>query len=334
MKKITTALLLVATLMGCTGKKKYNDHMGIPEEVEIKKEGNYIQFPGTRVFMAMPEDYELNGSEGRFCIKNDNQEIGFVKEHNEGIEEVKKLYESFLDSLSQEDPLQKILMQDFKLGNYDARCIQLEKYNNGKDIITLILGDDKHTITVDAAFTSHDRHNEVEVIDILLTTYIDPSAKPDPTPFAIYTIDLSGTEFKFNSFKNKDSHMYTHNGFDVKVNENITSFFITQVPDTVSAKITLEDKKVAAKIFIEGLTKDKSGVINNIKEQTIFFNNDSAYEVVVDRTLKKGNMKIKTYSLFTEIEGYAFVFLEVMTDDFDENIKTFKRLIQTVKLKR
>jgi hypothetical protein len=330
MKKIT--LLLVAfALASCGGKKKtHNDNLGIPDRVEIKGDENYIQFPDSKVFMVMPEDYELNASEGSFYVRKGKQNIGGVKEYNSGIQETEILYEQLLDSIHKEKPYATIKMQDFKLGDYDARYIQIKDYAYGKDVVTLILGNDKQSVTVDAFFPNADGHTEQEIMNILLTTYIDPTTKPEHTPFANYMIDLTGTDYKLNSFTNNNDllmYVYTYNGFDSKnvVGENFFEIF----RPTDSLEGTIDEKKEIVKSILDGIAKDS----HVTQEKVITLNNKEAYEIILDKKYEKKNVTLKIYILCVDVGGKTFVLFGNMFKDFEITIATYRHIVETMKLK-
>ncbi|HXU26534.1 MAG TPA: hypothetical protein VN698_04820 [Bacteroidia bacterium] len=332
MKKFIAALFFTATLMGC-GEKKYHVNLWIPEQVEIKKEGNYIQFPDTRIFIMMPEGYEFNVSGISSYVKKGKILIGDVKENNTNVEETKILYEIFLDSLHKEKNYALIEMQDFKLGDYEARYFQVRNYSSDMGIATLIFGDDKYSVTLNAVFPDADLHTEQEVMDILLTTYIDPMAQPDHTPFANYTIDLTGTKYKFNSFKKNEGlfiNVYTVDGYDLEYTPEGNNFMIMEITD--STKSTAENRKEGAITIADEMSKDS--LVNTFRqERFITINGEDAYEILTDKKYGDKKIKMETYLLCFNIGDKTFVLVGYMFTDFDTTINTYRNIVKTMKPK-
>jgi len=336
MKKIITSLLLASLLMSCGNKKKtYNDNLGIPDRVEFKEKENenYIQFPYTPIFMAMPEGYELNASTDKPRVRKNKQIFIDVTEqlNNRGVDEVKEAYERTVDEIKEKKPNAICLIKDFKFGNYDARYIFVGNYLPNNNKATFIFGDEKFAIVMGASFV-----NEIglqkEIMDILLTTRLKPDANTnDPSPFAKYTIDLSGTKLKFNSFKTKDAHIYTDNGYDVEVGSK-NNFVIMQFAD--GTKTTTAEKKETATL-IGDKTKDDGSTITARQEKFVSLKNGEAYEVVLDKTyvVENKTMNVKSYLLCFDVEGQTFLLTSFIFKDSDSTIATYRHIVETMKLK-
>src|ERR1700757_5133731 len=328
MRKIT--LLLVAVVLASCGSKKktYNDNLGIPNRVEIKEKpgANYIQFPDTRVFMVMPAGYELNASLEKARVRKNKQTfIDVTEEPNRGIDEVKDAYERTIDEIKEKNPYAICLIQDFKFGNYDARYIFVGNYLPNNNKVTLIFGDEKSTVVMGASFPN-DINLQKEITDILLTSYIKPDAKPDHTPFAKYTIDLSKSEFKFNSLINNSTHVYTINGYNQEDYPGINLFVVIQGPDTTT---TIAGKKEIAMVIVDLDKNKKNGLtITNVKEQEIQINHMPAYEIIINKIHEKTPVKI--YVLCADVEGKTFLFMGTLFKDFDQTIAEYKRIIETM----
>jgi hypothetical protein len=330
MKKIITSLLLVSILTSCSSKKTYHDNLGIPDRVEIKENENYIQFPDTRIFMVMPEGYELNASFKRARVRKNKQTfIDVTEEPNRSVDEVKEAFEQTVEEIEAKKP-NSCQMQDFKLGDYDARFIYVSNLLPGTDKATLIFGNEKYAAAVGASFPNENPGLKNEIMDIMLTAYIKPDAKPDHTPFAKYIINLGGTGFEFNSFKTKNAHAYTSEGGDVENTPGENNFMIIQFADSI--KSTADEKKEVIKSMVKN-TANEGCTITAQQEKIIQLKGGEACEIVLDKTYKEENVKIKTYLLCFDVEGQTFILSGTMFKDFDRAIATYKHATETMKLK-
>ena len=330
MKKFIEVVLLIS-LMGCGAKhERKQDYLGIPDKVEIKENENSIQFPDTRVFMVMPAGYELNAAFEKARVrKNKLNFIDVTEEPNRSIDEVKDAFERTIEEIEEKKPEATCKIQDFKLGDYDARLIYMSNILPGTDKATLIIGNEKYAASVGSSFENEDAGMKKEIIDIMLTSYIKPDAKPDHTPFAKYTIDLSGSKLKFNSLSNKYMHKYTINGYSEEDSPGNNTFIVIQVPDTTT---TIAGKKEIAQMIMEQeKNKDDGITINFAKEQEVQINNAPAYEIVTDKTYEKTH--VKSYFLCADVEGKTFLFTGTIFKDFDQTIAEYRRIIETMKLK-
>jgi len=191
--------------------------------------------------MVMPKGYELNASLENVRVRKNKQTfIEVTEEPNKSIDEVKDAFDRVIGGIEEKKP-NSCKIQDFKLGDYDARFIYVSNLLPGIDKATLIIGNEKYATDVGASFPNEDESLKKEIMDIMLTSYINPDAKPDHTPFAKYTINTGGTGFKFNSFKNKNAHVYTSNGDDIEYTGGENYFIIIQFADSV--KSTTDEKK-------------------------------------------------------------------------------------------
>lgn len=336
MKKIITSLLLASVLMSCDGKKKtYNDNLGIAERVEIKENENYIQFPDSKVFMVMPEGFELNESQVGPRVRIDKRNFIEVTEeyNNRSIDEMKEAFENTVDDIKKKRASAFCKIQDFKLGDYDARFIYISNLLPGIDKATLIFGNDKYSVALGSSFENEHPSVKRKIMDAMLTAYIDLEAKPDHTSFANYTIDLTGTKYKFNSFKNSGGlliNIYTADGYDLEYTPEGNNFMIMEIPD--STKSTAESRKEMAITIADGMSKD-SLVTTFRQERFITINDEDVYEIITDKKYGDKKIMMETYLLCFAIGDKTLVLVGYMFTDFKGTIATYRHIAETMKLK-
>src|SRR6185437_7456525 len=151
------------------------------------------------------------------------------------------------------------------------------------------------------------------------------SDEADTTVFTPYTIDLSNTLFKLNSYSKLPMYFYTINGkgnpFDFPFPNH---FSIIDKSKTVG---NIKD-------YVESMIKmSKAGlkVLNSLKEKETEINGYKAYEISF--TGRIDNTFFKTYMVVLSNGKKTLLFTGRAVDDYEETIDEFKRIARTIKIK-
>ena len=154
---------------------------------------------------------------------------------------------------------------------------------------------------------------------------IAQSDEADTSVFTPYTIDLSNTVFRINSYSKEPMFFYTANGrgnpFDFPFPNH---FSIIDKSKTVG---NIKD-------YVESMIKmSKAGlkVLNSLKEKETEINGYKAYEISF--TGRIDNVFFKTYMLVLSNGKKTLLFTGRAVDDYDETVEEFKRIARTIKIK-
>jgi len=151
------------------------------------------------------------------------------------------------------------------------------------------------------------------------------TTEKDSVPF---TIDLSGSKFKFNSSAFSEAFFYTVDGLG-NINDTIfkNMFIITPMPK-------VENNFNARKAYVQTIIKhykDKNPS-TVFEEKEIQINNDRAYEVCfVDAT---SNVPVKAYQVILGDDKTTLCFYGMAVNQFNAMTQEFKRVVQTLRVKQ
>jgi len=91
-------------------------------------------------------------------------------------------------------------------------------------------------------------------------------------------------------------------------------------------------KKETVKVMADKTMNDGS-TITAKQEKTIQLKSGEACEVILDKTYKNENVKVKTYLLCFDVEGQTFILSGTMFKDFDSTIAEYRHVVETMRLK-
>ncbi|HXU28750.1 MAG TPA: hypothetical protein VN698_16090 [Bacteroidia bacterium] len=147
----------------------------------------------------------------------------------------------------------------------------------------------------------------------------------DTAVFTPYTIDLSSTSFRLNSYSKSPMYFYTvygkGNPFDFPFPNH---FSIIDKSNTVS---NIKD-------YVQSMIKmSKAGlkVLNSLKEKETEINGYKAYEISF--TGRLDNTFFKTYMVVLSNGKTTLLFTGRAVDDYDFMINEFKNLVRTIRIK-
>ena len=319
---VTPILVFLCFLTCCTNNIKLHE-LNIPSQIVIKHTGKELQFSGSSVFIVKPEGFQYMPSLIRIW-KNDDTYLqcaelpaNFIKQKLsmiQGLEGLKsKGFELYFE-------------KEFKLGEFDAFIIYGSNSKPNSDQIALVYGNDSSTVILTAIFNRNDEVSKNQMLESMLTSYLDKNKKPDYTELTNFSVDLTNTAYKFNS-NISNMFIYTINGEgNYKENSLINSFMIYSLPPLKSFEVL----KKQAKSFLKNVAN--SGVkFSNQKESMVKINDKDSYEITVDGIFQgKPN---KCYLVVTGDEKSSIFMCGTAYTDIDKNISTFKLIATTLRTK-
>jgi hypothetical protein len=323
--KLTTLILgLVIALTSCGNGQSNKNDLNIPDKVEIKKEGKHQQFLGTRVFIVNPEGYLLLPSLIRFQKNNDT--------YIQAIESPKTSYTNQKSSIKQafesgkSKGLNAYYQKEFKLGDYDAYLVYGADNKPNLDQMVLIFGDNDFAVMVAGELPSNDDKARQEVLSALLTTYLDKSVKPDYSALANFTLDVSKSEFKFNSNMSQIFY-YTIDGQGDPVNNVFENQIMVM---TLPSMESFDARKSYAQSMVQRY-KNNGISIPTFEEKEVKINDVSAYEISFTGSFQ--GKSVKVYQVVLGDNKATLLFCGMTYDRQDELFKQYKDIAQTLKTK-
>jgi len=345
-RKFIAAFLVLIAGASCVAQAF---DLNIPDSVAIDKTSKNIQLPTTRIFVTKLKGYEINPV---FFSILSKEGVGFnTFEDKESLDSYKKrvldqdsskLPEGFKKEYSMFYHYQK----EFKLGEYKAFL----NYTTSKDGDTigqfgrphwmwmqLSFGDKDFVAHIDVDFCRDSLTTKQEILSILLSAYVDKSARVDSNEFVPFTIDLSSSKFKFNrlNYNSDRDYYYTINGLGDAIDTIMENTIrIEKVVGYDPKKITFEMRKEILKQWYK-----YNNATNLLESKEIQIGGLRAYEMYYTSKMfhmGKKNLKskpIKIYEVILGNEKTTLIFHGTALSDFDDMIKEFRNAAQTIKIK-
>jgi hypothetical protein len=147
----------------------------------------------------------------------------------------------------------------------------------------------------------------------------------DTAVFIPYTINLTGTGFKLNSYSKLPMYFYTMYGKGNPFDFPFPNHFSIIDKSGIVSNI---------KEYVETMIKmSKAGlkVLNSLKEKETEINGYKAYEISF--TGRIDNIFFKTYMVVLSNGKTTLLFTGRAIDDYDEVINQFKEIARTIKIK-
>ncbi|MCK7554915.1 hypothetical protein MKQ70_07810 [Chitinophaga sedimenti] len=184
---------------------------GVPDHVEVVKTPAHVQLPGTKTFIAVPGNYKLVKELDRYQ-KDENTYVqiieipdaDFAVKKEEALQGVDKQIKSG-------NIVKEYYRKEFKHGTQDAVLFYAADARQDEDQIVLLFGGKHFTVMAVGRMPAKDTASRAEVLKSLLSVYYDPNAASDPLALANFTIDVSGTGFKYSGHLSQMYH-YTLQG--------------------------------------------------------------------------------------------------------------------------
>jgi len=315
---------LVIILTSCSGEKQHKVDLQIPDEVVINKDGKHQQFSGTRVFIVNPEGYLPLNSLIRFQKNDDTYIQAFEFSNTSFFDKKADIIQALEDAKSKK--LHAPYQKEFKLGDYDAFFGLGTDENPQLAQMALVFGDEDFCVMVVGILPKYDDKARKEVLSALLTTYLDKSVEPDYSDLASFTLDVSNSDFKFNSNMSQFFY-YTVNGKGDPVNNEFENLIAVMTTSTM--KDLDERKEFSQSVFQNH--KDKGVDFSTVEDKELKINDVSAYEITAS-----GKYKGKSVQLYQVVLGdnkTTILFLGLIYDQQNELFKQCENVAQTLRIK-
>lgn len=151
------------------------------------------------------------------------------------------------------------------------------------------------------------------------------SNEGDSAIFVPYTLNLTGTGFKLNSYSKSPMFFYTMYGQGNPFDFPFPNHF--SIIDKTGLVGNIKD-------YVEMMIKmSKAGlkVLNSLKEKETEINGYKAYEISF--TGRIDNTFFKTYMVVLSNGKTTLLFTGRAVEDYDETINQFRDIVQTIKIK-
>jgi hypothetical protein len=312
-------IILISGCMYLTGKV----NLDVPDQAPMRKEAGTQLVPGTKVLLVPPPNFPLIASIGRF--EKDPDDFIEVSESESSSYYKRKSHIDRIIDLAKTKGLKLYYEKEFNYGPYRAYIVFGPENNPDKDQIVLVLGNDNFVTTIAGQFLKGDVSTRKMVYQAIMTAFIDTSIKPDLSVFARYTLDLSGTSFKFCTHSAK-SYYYTVEGTgDPESNLVLSQILVTELPPM--------NEKAIRQYAINALDNysQLGYTIHSQQQKDTSINGNFAAEIIFHASFEgKPN---SVYQLVTGNAKAAVLFCGIAFESQDSLVYLYSRIGATLTLK-
>jgi hypothetical protein len=325
-KMKNTILLFVAmSTISCASNSGFENtvDLKIPDKVETTTKGSK-NFPGTRVFVNVPKDYESIPSLIRFQ-KDVSTYVQCIESPSTSFEARKSEIKKAMDKAI-ERGLIAYYQKNFKLGNYDAYLIYGKDTKPNQDNFVLLFGDDKFTVMAIGVIPEKNHEKREEVLKSLLSLSVDENFSVDHSAQMAFNVDLTGTDFKFNQIMSNITY-YTINGKGDPINNVIeTQIMILNLPTIKSD----ENKIAFSKDILKRIQNNGVNIAKSTDEKTTI-NGLSAFSTEFEATHK--GKTLKGYQVIFGNEKATIILTSSIYENKEVLIEQCKKIANSISIK-
>jgi len=269
-------LLILIIIFSCNSQTRID--LKIPDKIQPSRSPNSQQFPGTRLFIVPPKGYQLVQQLIRFQ-KNDSTFLQFYEITGSAFD-VQKLKTKIEENKRSGRLAKEYYQKDLQFGPYHAIFIYGPDNRPNREQIMLSFGDNNFVIMALGELTPGDTTARNELVSALLSTYVDTTIKVDSKILETYSLDVSGSEFKYvGNFS--QSYFYNYRGKPLDNNDKFADqIIVSTLPAQDESTLKEWGKSMIKRYKINGIE------IPNYKEREFMLNGNYAYEIEFDGSYK------------------------------------------------
>lgn len=326
MRNLNLFLCLSLFFFSCHSQTKKD--LEIPDIVNIDKGKAIQKFPGTNVFISCPPDCQVQNQIIRFQNAGDTyiQLLKFPGPEISDFETQKKVLERYTATEISEGRMREYYKKEFTLGGYKALLIYGPGKKSGEEQMLILFGDTHSFTMAVAAFPEAKPAIRQEVLNGLLSLYVDRSATVDPNAAMNFTLDLSHTQFKYVGAASPYFYYTVDGKGDPAKDPFLDRIVLTGLP-------TLKDKEQIKALAINIIDHYKKGGMDipDYSGNEVMINGNYAYEISFECSVK--GRKSSVYQIVTGNAKGTVLFVGGLFDRVNELMPQIKAIAQTLKIK-
>ncbi len=278
----------------------------------------HINIPGTRLFIIPPPAFKVAGS----FIGLQNGECGI------------QIYDlvggnyytngaTFSKAAFEEKGIKVAEYGELNINGFPAKYATVQPNANFTQM-NIVFGDTTFSVMIIAIYPSADKKVGDEVNQSLLSISYDKSFTIDPFASASFTLDDSGSKFKFSKMAS-GFYIYTLGGVEENVSDEDPQVSISKVP--VAPGMTFNN---TTEMFMENLEKYGLTEREMMALTPLTIHGKNAQEAIFYGKLKGDKTVI--YLLLIHGDEKVIVFMGIARTELGENLAEFTKLAQAIKV--
>lgn len=279
----------------------------------------HVRIPGSRLSIIPPTHFYLTHTSPGL-LKSDGKAIIQVYDLPEGnfYNDVKNFTREQFESKG----AKVLVLKDLKVDGFPGKFCYL-KGDSAKRILALVFGDSTFSATLIGLYPDTDQTSGSQIRDAYASISYDKSQAVSPFETAPFYVDTTGSGFKFAVF-NAPLFVYSRDGKEPAQG----SPFLTVTPYPRKPDVSLQEmsENLIVKDMQHGLTDPD---LRNMSLDSV--GGYEAYEVEI--YCKLGGQDGVIYQFIASSRDNTIVIEGIANNAFDENIKAFRNLAHTIKIR-
>lgn len=314
MKNVFFYISLIFLTINCQSEPK--EEKGIfPDNLVVQKTNQHQRVPGTNLFAMIPDGYQFV-KPFRFA-KSDDEFVIISK-----LEQPFKYFER-KSALEAKDPEAKtIVFREINFNNEKAIFKESFIAEKNQHFYLLNYGTDIASFLIVSQCKLDNAASRQEMMEILKSICLDPTAEFDPLEIASFDFDKSITNFKIAK-ANLSDFRYTSNGKYENNNKIVNSILVSEIAQT-----TYDNRIQLMEYWSSTYVKSsKSYGTNKFKETKIGAYNAIEYET--DFSLNGVPGKVY-FAILSDEKNRTMKFTGIAFNEIEYQIKKYKQTVQSI----
>lgn len=318
-KLFSLHLMFVFLISASCGSKKSDRE--IDTEKAISKSPAHTNIPGTRVFIIPPGGFKPSTGSMKGFIKDETTTFLSVTEFK-GHSFESETQKNSAEKMRQQG-LSVFIEQEKKVGPYKGRLMRIGD-GETSTIWQLVFGNDSFSVMIMGIYPPHDEMSGKQIAEAIETVVYDKDMVIDEMAGMKYTIKPNESRYKYLKMQAGVAFYSLDGNADLKNDDN-TFLVLSQVPRENDSPQSIAEKSLES-ILRNGFSNP------TIKSKGFLtINNNSAYEMEVDCTLK--GKPVTVYIAVVTKEQTAVMVQGVARKNITETIAGFKDFTDAIELK-
>ncbi len=322
--KIFFGLLIFISSCNSNGQEKEND-LNVPNQIQIKKDNKHVLLVGTRIFVSIPQGYHLRSNLLRIEKDNNpNVYFQFMESNKTNFLEKKLVVKEKLQNVKDKG-YNVYYEKEFKIDNCEALLVYGSNDETTNEI-SLNYGTANYAVIISGKIPRSEISERDKILNSILSSYVDESVTIDPNAFSNYTLDLTNSDFKFNS-NISQLFYYTVDGKGDPVN----NVFQDQI--MVCSMPAMENQNARtgyAKSMIDRY-RNNGIKISEVEEKEFNVGDNTFYEIKFNGNYQ--GTSLVAYQIVTGNNSATMLFCGMAYTEKEKRLKQFVDIAKTLKIK-
>ena len=281
----------------------------------------HVKLPGTKWSLVPPTGFIVSPS---FSGVHNQQLQSSIM-----INEVPGSYQTVVDGFTanalKSRGMNLIDKQTIDFNNTKATILKVQQNAGGMSFLKhiLVFQNIDQVVLINGIYPETGKEAESEIKTSMFSFKYNPSQSENPLDAALFSIDVSGTDFKLIKYMS-GSLVYSTDG---KMPTEKPTFIVANS----IGKVTVQHQKAFAH---DRLRKLPRGELNQVQQNNeVEINNLKGIEIIAHGKTRNNGTELVYQVILFDDSGYYYLIIGKAKEEFDKYLQSFRRIVKTFKRK-